>query len=123
MTSTAWRGSNVGRHAERLRIVPARLFSRGVTAVGPAVGSRGKAVTELKPGGSAEFLDAAGGSHIVAVVSDAGFVDRGTPLIVREAFSSGPERPSLYILYAGMIGLGPVLRYAESRQQQRENDQ
>jgi len=54
-------------------------------SLGPAVGSRGKAVTELKPGGSAEFIDAAGGSHIVAVVSDAGFVDRGTPLVVREA--------------------------------------
>ena len=54
-------------------------------SLGPAVGSRGKAVTELKPGGSAEFIDAAGGSHIVAVVSDAGFVTRGTPLIVREA--------------------------------------
>ncbi|HEV8293495.1 MAG TPA: hypothetical protein VGP94_16280, partial [Tepidisphaeraceae bacterium] len=54
-------------------------------SVGPAIGSKGKAVTDLKPGGSAEFVDAAGGSHIVAVVSDAGFVTRGTPLVVREA--------------------------------------
>jgi membrane-bound serine protease (ClpP class) len=54
-------------------------------SVGPAIGSRCKAVTDLKPGGSAEFVDAAGGSHIVAVVSDAGFVTRGTPLVVREA--------------------------------------
>jgi membrane-bound serine protease (ClpP class) len=54
-------------------------------SLGPAKGSRGKAVTDLKPGGSAEFLDAAGGSHIVAVVSDAGFITRGTPLVVREA--------------------------------------
>src|SRR6267142_1327299 len=54
-------------------------------SVGPAVGSRGKAATDLKPGGSAEFVDAAGGSHIVAVVSDAGFVTRGTALVVREA--------------------------------------
>jgi membrane-bound serine protease (ClpP class) len=51
----------------------------------PAVGSRGKAVTDLRPSGNAEFLDAAGGSHIVAVVSDSGFVSRGSPLIVREA--------------------------------------
>jgi len=54
-------------------------------SVGPAIGSRAKAVTDLRPGGSAEFVDAAGGSHIVAVVSDAGFVTRGTPLVVREA--------------------------------------
>jgi len=53
--------------------------------LGPAVGSHGKAVTDLKPGGSAEFVDAAGGSHVVAVVSDAGFVTRGTALVVREA--------------------------------------
>ena len=51
----------------------------------PAIGSKGKAVTDLKPGGSAEFVDAAGGSHIVAVISDAGYVTSGTPLIVREA--------------------------------------
>jgi membrane-bound serine protease (ClpP class) len=54
-------------------------------SVGPAIGSKGKAVTDLKPGGSAEFVDAAGGSHIVAVVSDTGFITRGTPLVVREA--------------------------------------
>jgi membrane-bound serine protease (ClpP class) len=54
-------------------------------SLGPAVGSKAKAVTDLKPGGSAEFIDAAGGSHVVAVVSDAGFVTRGTPLVVREA--------------------------------------
>jgi len=53
--------------------------------LGPAVGSKCKAVTDLKPGGSAEFVDAAGGSHIVAVVSDAGFVTRGTALVVRDA--------------------------------------
>jgi hypothetical protein len=54
-------------------------------SVGPAIGSRCKAVTDLRPGGSAEFIDSAGGSHIVAVVSDAGFVTCGTPLVVREA--------------------------------------
>ncbi len=51
----------------------------------PAIGSRGKAVTDLRPSGSAEFIDAAGGSHIVAVVSDSGFVTKGTSLVVREA--------------------------------------
>ena len=54
-------------------------------SLGPAVGSKGKAVTDLHPGGSAEFIDPAGGSHIVAVISDAGFVTRGTALVVREA--------------------------------------
>jgi len=34
---------------------------------------------------------------------------------VNESFHSGPERPSLYVLYAGMMGLGPILRYAEHR--------
>jgi hypothetical protein len=57
------------------------------------------------------------------ITRDAVLFTVGLGLIIREAFNSGPERPSLYILYAGMIGLGPVLRYAESRQQQRENDQ
>lgn len=29
----------------------------------------------------------------------------GLGLTVREALVSGPERPSLYVLYAGMMGL------------------
>lgn len=29
----------------------------------------------------------------------------GLALTVREAIVSGPERPSLYVLYAGMMGL------------------
>jgi hypothetical protein len=51
----------------------------------PAVGASGTAVTDLRPGGSAQFLDPAGGAHTVAVVSDAGYIARGTPIIVREA--------------------------------------
>lgn len=43
----------------------------------------------------------------------------GLGLTIREGLSSGPERPSLYVLYAGMMGLGPILRYAEKRN--REN--
>lgn len=50
----------------------------------PGVGAYGTAVTDLRPGGSAEFRDAAGGSHIVSVVSDSGFVSRGAELVVRE---------------------------------------
>jgi hypothetical protein len=41
-------------------------------------------VTDLKPGGAAEFHDAAGNVHSVAVVSDSGFVSRGSALVVRE---------------------------------------
>lgn len=40
----------------------------------------------------------------------------GIALTVNEAlFRAGSERPSLYVLFAGMMGLGPVLRYAEAR--------
>ena len=51
----------------------------------PGVGTRGVAVTDLRPGGSAEFLDLAGGRKGLAVVSDSGYVVAGTPIIVREA--------------------------------------
>ena len=54
----------------------------------PAVGARGTALTDLLPGGRAEFRDAAGGAHVVAVVSDSGFVPRGAPITVREAAGS-----------------------------------
>lgn len=50
----------------------------------PAVGAGGEAVSDLRPGGTARFLDPAGRSHLVSVVSDTGFVVRGTPVIVRE---------------------------------------
>lgn len=32
-----------------------------------------------------------------------------------------PKQPELYVLYAGMMGLGPVLRYAENRQRERDD--
>lgn len=44
----------------------------------------------------------------------------GLGLTIREGLIAGPERPSLYILYAGMMGLGPILRYAEARQRKDE---
>ena len=50
----------------------------------PAIGATARAVTDLKPGGTAEFRDAAGNVHGVAVVSDSGFVPRGSSLVVRE---------------------------------------
>jgi membrane-bound serine protease (ClpP class) len=48
----------------------------------PAVGAIGLAMTDLCPGGLAQFRDPAGGTHVVSVVSDSGFVPRGAPLTV-----------------------------------------
>ena len=50
----------------------------------PAIGATAKAITDLKPGGTAEFRDSAGNVHSVAVVSDSGYVPRGASLVVRE---------------------------------------
>ena len=47
----------------------------------------------------------------------------GLALTIREGLATGPERPSLYILYAGMMGLGPILRYAETRQRSKGEDE
>lgn len=33
-----------------------------------------------------------------------------------------PSRPELYPLYAGMVGLGPILRYAENRQREQDKE-
>jgi membrane-bound serine protease (ClpP class) len=49
-----------------------------------AVGAVGRAVADLRPGGTAEFLDSAGAVHIVSVISDSGFVAAGTGVVVRE---------------------------------------
>ncbi len=52
----------------------------------PGVGTSGVAVSDLRPGGSAAFLDGAtGDTRQIAVISDAGYVVAGSPLIVREA--------------------------------------
>ena len=52
----------------------------------PGVGTSGVAVTDLRPGGSAEFLDlSSGDNRTVAVVSEAGYVTAGAKLVVREA--------------------------------------
>jgi membrane-bound serine protease (ClpP class) len=51
----------------------------------PRAGDRGRAVTDLKPGGSAQFADpAAGDERIVSVVSDRGYVAAGTEVIAQE---------------------------------------
>jgi membrane-bound serine protease (ClpP class) len=51
----------------------------------PAVGSVGMAVTELKPGGTAEFLDSGlADRRTASVVSESGFIPQGSKVIVRE---------------------------------------
>ncbi|MGA2230149.1 MAG: hypothetical protein ABSH22_04410 [Tepidisphaeraceae bacterium] len=53
--------------------------------VWPPVGSVGKAVSELKPGGSAEFFDQTiADRRVASVVSESGFVPPGSKVIVRE---------------------------------------
>jgi membrane-bound ClpP family serine protease len=57
----------------------------GLGANWPMPGSVGRAVSELKPGGSAAFFDPGTSSERqVAVISDAGFVAPGTSVVVRE---------------------------------------
>ncbi len=52
----------------------------------PGVGTVGRAITELKPGGSAEFTDlAVGHARAVAVISENGFVAPGAKLVVLES--------------------------------------
>jgi membrane-bound serine protease (ClpP class) len=52
----------------------------------PQVGSVGTAVTDLRPGGSASFMDQIlGDSRLTSVVSDSGFVPANTSVVVREA--------------------------------------
>ena len=52
----------------------------------PGVGTSGIAVTDLRPGGSAEFLDLlVGNNRPVAVISETGYVSAGSKLIVRES--------------------------------------
>jgi membrane-bound serine protease (ClpP class) len=53
----------------------------------PFVGTIGRAVSDLKPGGSAEF-PYADDRRATAVVSDSGYVTAGTKLVVREVHGS-----------------------------------
>jgi len=55
-----------------------------VMGIWPAIGSVGKAVSELKPGGVAEFYDAAiAGGRATGVVSESGFIPPGSRVVVR----------------------------------------
>lgn len=55
------------------------------TTAWPAVGSTGRALSDLRPGGTAKFMDdAVGAERIADVVSDSGFVSAGSSIVVRE---------------------------------------
>jgi hypothetical protein len=55
-----------------------------VTDDRPLVGAIGEALSELKPGGSATFIDPMTGvRRVVSVLSDVGYVPRGTRVAVR----------------------------------------
>jgi membrane-bound serine protease (ClpP class) len=56
----------------------------------PRPGAIGKAISELRPGGSAEFFDPAiADKRIAFVISESGYLSAGTDLVVREV--SGPS--------------------------------
>jgi hypothetical protein len=56
------------------------------TVAWPPVGAVGRVVTELRPGGSAEFFDPITADRkITPVISESGFVVPGSEVIVREA--------------------------------------
>lgn len=68
---------------------PTMMGALGADVVWPLVGSVGRAVSELKPGGSAEFLDSTiNGQRTVSVVSDSGFVSPGSDVVVTESRGS-----------------------------------
>jgi len=66
---------------------PATLLSHstaGSSSLWPPIGAIGKAATELKPGGSAEFFDPElSGSRVASVVSESGYIPLGTEIVVR----------------------------------------
>jgi len=69
---------NIADTAATQRVADASLDEK------PVVGAIGEALSELKPGGSALFIDPLTGTRrIYSVLSDVGYVARGTKLAVR----------------------------------------
>jgi membrane-bound serine protease (ClpP class) len=61
------------------------IVAEATTPAWPPIGSVGRAVTPLGPGGSAEFPNASGTDfRIFSVVSESGYLPAGSPVIVRE---------------------------------------
>ncbi|MDP9175317.1 MAG: hypothetical protein M3O30_15855 [Planctomycetota bacterium] len=72
---------------------PATLSQTGAIPHGvnswPPIGAVGRTMTELRPGGSAEFFDSSlSDSRITSVISESGFLSPGVEVVVRQV--SGP---------------------------------
>jgi membrane-bound serine protease (ClpP class) len=63
----------------------AQAASPAATTAWPPLGAVGKAISELRPGGSAEFFDPAiADTRITSVVSESGYLPSGAEIVVRE---------------------------------------
>jgi membrane-bound ClpP family serine protease len=72
--------ANVAATATNIHTAPAPASDRW-----PRPGAIGKAVSELRPGGAAEFFDPdISDKRIAFVVSESGYLSAGTDLVVRE---------------------------------------
>jgi membrane-bound ClpP family serine protease len=68
---------------------PTMMGALGADIVWPLVGQIGKTVTDLKPGGSAEFRDeTVNDNRPVSVVTECGFIRAGTDVVVTESRGS-----------------------------------
>jgi membrane-bound serine protease (ClpP class) len=68
---------------------PTMMGALGADIVWPLVGQTGRTVTDLKPGGSAEFRDeTVNDNRPVSVVTEVGFVRAGTEVVVIESRGS-----------------------------------
>jgi len=68
---------------------PPRPTDTGHGPAGPVVGAGGRAVSDLRPGGLAEFADGtAGDRRVVSAVAESGFIPAGSQLVVRESRGS-----------------------------------
>jgi membrane-bound serine protease (ClpP class) len=72
--------TNVGESQRADRFSPPLT----ATPVWPPAGMEGVAVSDLKPGGQARFVDDRGGRFMIAVISDSGYIHRDTAVVVRE---------------------------------------
>jgi len=70
--------------AETDRTIPAGVALQDPNDVWPFAGTVGVATTDLKPGGEAQF-PYADDRRATSVVSDSGYVEAGTKIVVREA--------------------------------------
>ena len=74
-----------GRRSSREGVYPVPR----VISCGPVVGAGGRAVSDLRPGGLAEFADGpAGDRRVVSAVAESGFIPAGSQLVVRESRGS-----------------------------------